>query len=72
MEGLTPEMIQEALFLYNAVNDGWTVRKGEDGDYKFEKDRSQLKDLKKLEHGKYDRKFIERYLRTNVKGGGDK
>lgn len=69
MEGLTPEIIQEALFLYNAVNDGWTVKKGEDGEYRFEKDRAHVKDMKKLEQGKYNRKFIEQYLRTNVKGG---
>jgi len=69
MEFVTADILQEALFIYNAVNDGWSVTKDKDGNYKFEKDKKQIdkKDMKNLETNKYNRKFIEQYLRINNK-----
>lgn len=52
--------IEEAIFIYNAVNDGWTVTK-ENGEYKLTKNTSLVKHAEK---DKFNRKFVEKYLRT--------
>lgn len=51
--------LEEAIFIYNAVNDGWTVSK-ESGEYKLTK-----QNVKNAEKDKFNRRFVEKYLRVN-------
>lgn len=63
MDLMSASEIQEAIFIYRAINDGWKVYKGNDGEYKFKKPRSDKK-----ADGKRD--FVEKYLLADKKEGG--
>jgi len=47
---------QKAVFIYNAVNSGWTVKMLNNGKYEFEKELSEVKKEVYLED--YLKKFI--------------
>ena len=53
--------IQKMLFIFNALNDGWSVRKIENDKFEFLKDKEQLKKEVILEE------CIKKYTKYNFK-----
>lgn len=53
--------MQEMLFIYNAVLDGWNVRKLDDGRFEFQKERHLVTSDVCLDS--YLRDFVDYYLR---------
>ena len=58
---LDASTLKEALFLFNAVNDGWTVWKNSQGSYEMVKEKKDIKG--NVEKEKFERKFVERYMK---------
>jgi len=52
--------IQKMLFIFNALNDGWSVRKIENDKFEFLKDKEQLKKEVILEE------CIKKYIKYNI------
>ena len=53
--------LQKMIFIFNAVNDGWTVKKISDDKYEFLKDNEHIK--KEIElNNDYLKKFIKNNL----------
>jgi len=57
--------MQEMLFIYNAILDGWKVRRLEDGRFEFQKDRHLVTSDVCLDN--YLREFVDYYLRDLAK-----
>jgi len=55
--------LQKMLFIYNAINDGWTVRKLDDGRYEFQKQR--IKTTSDVCMDNYLEKFISYYMKID-------
>lgn len=52
--------IQKMLFIFNALNDGWTVKKLQDDKFEFIKENEQIKKEVILEE------CIKKYIRYNI------
>ena len=52
--------IQKMLFIFNALNDGWIVKKINDDRFEFNKDTEQIKKEVNLEE------CIKKYVRYNI------
>ena len=48
--------IQKMVFVFNSLNDGWTVRKIEDNTFEFIKDKGQIK--KEI--------ILDEFIKTNL------
>ena len=55
--------LQKMLFIYNAINDGWTVQKLDDGRYEFQKQR--IKTTSDVCMDNYLEKFISYYMKID-------
>ena len=53
--------MQEMLFIYNAVLDGWAVRRLDDGRFEFQKERHKVTSDVCLDT--YLRDFVDYYLK---------
>lgn len=60
---ISPLVLKEAMFLYKAINDGWTIWKNSKGEYEMIKDKKNIKG--NVEKDKFERKFVERYIGNN-------
>jgi len=56
--------MQEMLFIYNAVLDGWTVRRLDDDRYEFQKDLQKVTSDVCLDS--YLREFVDYYLQAHA------
>jgi hypothetical protein len=52
--------IQKMLFIFNALNDGWVVKKINDDRFEFTKDNEQIKKEVNLEE------CIKKYVKYNI------
>jgi len=52
--------IQKMLFIFNALNDGWVVKKLNDDRFEFTKDNEQIKKEVNLEE------CIKKYVKYNI------
>jgi hypothetical protein len=52
--------IQKMIFIFNALNDGWTVKKIENDKYEFLKDKEKIKKEVILEE------CIKKYIKYNI------
>lgn len=52
--------IQKMLFIFNALNDGWTVKKLQDDKFEFIKENEKIKKEVILEE------CIKKYIRYNI------
>lgn len=52
--------IQKMIFIFNALNDGWTVKKLETDKYEFTKDKEKLKKEVILEE------CIKKFVKYNI------
>jgi hypothetical protein len=55
---------QKMVFIYNAVNDGWTVKLMTDGRYEFRKQEQRMTSDQCLDE--YLKKFIEYYTKLKT------
>jgi hypothetical protein len=55
-----PTQIQKMVFIFNAVNDGWTVKKLDTDKYEFNMDKEKIK--KEIILDDYLKKFIRNNL----------
>ena len=58
MDQISPKEIQKMVFIYNAVNQGWTVKKIEKSKYEFTKELNNLKNKKEINFENYLKKFL--------------
>ena len=58
--GIENNEIQKMIFIFNAINDGWTVKKLEEGKYEFNIDKDKIK--KEIMLDDYLKKFIKNNL----------
>ena len=58
--GIENNEIQKMIFIFNAINDGWTVKKLEEGKYEFNMDNDKIK--KEIMLDDYLKKFIKNNL----------
>ncbi len=71
ISAIEPNEIQKMVFIFNAINDGWTVKKLDIGKYEFLMDKEKIK--KEIILDDYLKKFIknnlsiEKILRNNEK-----
>jgi hypothetical protein len=57
---IDPAQIQKMIFIFNAVNDGWTVKKIDNDKYEFNMDKDKIK--KEIILDDYLKKFIKNNL----------
>lgn len=55
--------LQEMIFIYNAIKDGWTVRMLEDGRFEFQKERKKITSDVCMDS--YLQNFIKYYMRID-------
>jgi len=58
MEQISSKEIQKMVFIYNAVNDGWSVKKIEKSKYEFTKELNNFKNKKEINFENYLKKFL--------------
>jgi hypothetical protein len=58
MEYISSKEIQKMVFIYNAVNDGWSVKKIEKSKYEFTKELNNFKNKKEINFENYLKKFL--------------
>ena len=58
MEHISSKEIQKMVFIYNAVNDGWSVKKIEKSKYEFTKELNNFKNKKEINFENYLKKFL--------------
>ena len=58
MEHISPKEVQKMVFIYNAVNDGWSVKKIEKSKYEFTKELNNFKNKKEINFENYLKKFL--------------
>tara|TARA_B100000795_G_C22646710_1_gene378637 strand:- start:65 stop:271 length:207 start_codon:yes stop_codon:yes gene_type:complete len=58
IDKLDISVLYKMLFIYNALSDGWSVRKLEDKKYEFTKNTTQKKEL--------DLENIESFIKDNL------
>lgn len=60
ISAIEPNEVQKMVFIFNAVNDGWTVKKLDIGKYEFLMDKEKIK--KEIILDDYLKKFIKNNL----------
>ena len=65
MDNLSPKSKQEAIFIYNAVKDGWTVRMKDDGTFELIKNKERLNPAD-LTKDTFIDEYITKYLTINM------
>lgn len=58
MEQISSKEIQKMVFIYNAINDGWSVKKIEKSKYEFTKELNNFKNKKEINFENYLKKFL--------------
>jgi hypothetical protein len=60
ISAIDPNEVQKMVFIFNAINDGWTVKKLDIGKYEFLMDKEKIK--KEIVLDDYLKKFIKNNL----------
>jgi len=58
-QNIDRKKVQQMIFLYSAINDGWTVKKLADGEYEFKNPNSKVKKQFFLEN------FLDKFIDKN-------
>lgn len=56
--------LQEMIFIYNAIRDGWTVHMLQDGRYEFQKERKKI--TSDVYMDSYIQNFIKYYMKIDT------
>ncbi len=62
--GIDPILVQKMVFVYNALNDGWTVQKKGENKYEFTKNMENESEEMKQEINLDD--YLRKFLRFNM------
>ena len=57
---LNHNQIQKMVIIFNALNDGWTIKKIDNDKFEFTKDKEQIKEELNLEE------YIKKYMKINI------
>jgi hypothetical protein len=60
IKNIDHNQIQKMIFIYNAINDGWSVRKIDNEKFEFLKDSEMIKKEIILEE------YIKKYMKHNI------